>query len=210
MLSTPSLGITNLISVLGKALRGLLSTPSLGITKRVNIFIGEPGVGKSFNSLSRDHMRSTITWLERTLLITFNSLSRDHTGTPGSRGTGAPSPLSTPSLGITYRHLIARATQHKNLSTPSLGITFAGLRGEGRCRLVDLSTPSLGITFQFCRTWNHDVGLSTPSLGITGSAVSLTFGFPVVLSTPSLGITEPDSGIFRLSAAFCRGTSSHK
>ena len=24
------------------------------------------------------------------------------------------------------------------------------------------------------------------------------------LSTPSLGITEPDSGIFRLSAAFCR------
>ena len=30
------------------------------------------------------------------------------------------------------------------------------------------------------------------------------------LSTPSFGITEPDSGIFRLSAAFCRGTSSHK
>jgi hypothetical protein len=30
------------------------------------------------------------------------------------------------------------------------------------------------------------------------------------LSTPSLGITEPDSGIFRLSAAFCRGTSSNK
>ena len=30
------------------------------------------------------------------------------------------------------------------------------------------------------------------------------------LSTPSLGITEPNSGIFRLSAAFCRGTSSHK
>jgi hypothetical protein len=32
----------------------------------------------------------------------------------------------------------------------------------------------------------------------------------LVLSTPSLGITEPDSGIFRLSAAFCRGTSSHE
>ena len=30
-----------------------------------------------------------------------------------------------------------------------------------------------------------------------------------ILSTPSFGITEPDSGIFRLSAAFCRGTSSH-
>ena len=33
---------------------------------------------------------------------------------------------------------------------------------------------------------------------------------PIELSTPSLGITEPDSGIFRLSAAFCRGTPSHK
>ena len=30
------------------------------------------------------------------------------------------------------------------------------------------------------------------------------------LSTPSLGITEPDSGIFLLSAAFCRGAPSHK
>jgi hypothetical protein len=29
-------------------------------------------------------------------------------------------------------------------------------------------------------------------------------------STPSLGITEPDSGIFQLSAAFCRGAPSHK
>ena len=34
--------------------------------------------------------------------------------------------------------------------------------------------------------------------------------FNLDLSTPSLGITEPDSGIFRFSAAFCRGTSSHK
>ena len=36
------------------------------------------------------------------------------------------------------------------------------------------------------------------------------FGGDAELSTPSLGITEPDSGIFRLSAAFCRGTPSHK
>ena len=53
--------------------------------------------------------------------------------------------------------------------------------------------------------------LSTPSLGIT----SITYkqrsvSIANILSTPSLGITEPDSGIFRLSAAFCRGTSSHK
>jgi hypothetical protein len=33
---------------------------------------------------------------------------------------------------------------------------------------------------------------------------------PGILSTPSLGITEPYSGIFRLSAAFRRGTSSHR
>jgi hypothetical protein len=31
-----------------------------------------------------------------------------------------------------------------------------------------------------------------------------------LLSTSSLGIAEPDSGIFRLSAAFCRGAPSHK
>jgi hypothetical protein len=51
--------------------------------------------------------------------------------------------------------------------------------------------------------------LSTPSLGITRfpEAVSISRRY---LSTPSLGITEPDSGIFRLSAAFCRGTLSHK
>ena len=59
---------------------------------------------------------------------------------------------------------------------------------------------------------NADVTLlSTPSLGITwnGWEVDET-GFASFLSTPSLGITEPDSGIFRLSAAFCRGTPSHK
>ena len=53
-----------------------------------------------------------------------------------------------------------------------------------------LSTPSLGITFR---------------LYINGRIVDESG-----LSTPSLGITEPDSGIFRLSAAFCRGTPSHK
>jgi hypothetical protein len=78
-----------------------------------------------------------------------------------------------------------------------------------------------------------DDRLSTPSLGITlveGNGFSLRidtiFQLPLSgshgvlqefrgrrhreLSTPSLGITEPDSGIFRLSAAFCRGAPSHK
>ena len=55
--------------------------------------------------------------------------------------------------------------------------------------------------------------LSTPSLGITGSQEGeggRVRGIAEDLSTPSLGITEPDSGIFRLSAAFCRGAPSHK
>jgi hypothetical protein len=54
--------------------------------------------------------------------------------------------------------------------------------------------------------------LSTPSLGITAEALVFTIraSDELILSTPSLGITEPDSGIFRLSAAFCRGAPSHK
>jgi hypothetical protein len=51
--------------------------------------------------------------------------------------------------------------------------------------------------------------LSTPSLGITLERKALQ-AVLAILSTPSLGITEPDSGIFRLSAAFCRGAPSHK
>ena len=51
--------------------------------------------------------------------------------------------------------------------------------------------------------------LSTPSLGITRE-LSIELANNLELSTPSLGITEPNSGIFRLSAAFCRGSPSHK
>jgi hypothetical protein len=56
----------------------------------------------------------------------------------------------------------------------------------------------------------ENIVLSTPSLGITVKVVRYGRTENYILSTPSLGITEPDSGIFRLSAAFCRGTSSHK
>jgi hypothetical protein len=53
--------------------------------------------------------------------------------------------------------------------------------------------------------------LSTPSLGITQEILfNLKTLLETKLSTPSLGITEPDSGIFQLSAAFCRGAPSHK
>ena len=56
-----------------------------------------------------------------------------------------------------------------------------------------------------------DRKLSTPSFGITRMICDANSFYTWIyeLSTPSFGITEPDSGIFRLSAAFCRGTSSH-
>ena len=50
-------------------------------------------------------------------------------------------------------------------------------------------------------------------LPLSGSQILAPFLLKVAkgdLSTPSLGITEPDSGIFRLSAAFCRGPLSHE
>ena len=53
--------------------------------------------------------------------------------------------------------------------------------------------------------------LSTPSLGITVDILinSLISG-QEVFNSLSRDHCESDSGIFRLSAAFCRGTSSHK
>ena len=61
--------------------------------------------------------------------------------------------------------------------------------------------------------WDVQVGNGTFQLPLSGShtfEVGYDPGLQALLSTPSLGITEPDSGIFRLSAAFCRGTPSHK
>ena len=77
---------------------------------------------------------------------------------------------------------------------------------------LNLSTPSLGITANAIELMNHLNAVAFNSLSrdhyeAPEEAVVMTTSS---LSTPSLGITEPDSGIFRLSAAFCRGTSSHK
>jgi len=78
--------------------------------------------------------------------------------------------LSTPSLGITGSHEVAK---------------YEGLGGK-----LELSTPSLGITREVLnclssREWGL---LSTPSLGITRGEVS-GGGGGTYLSTPSLGIT---------------------
>jgi hypothetical protein len=131
----------------------------------------------------------------------------------------AEDPLSTPSLGITGEKLpelfdeigLDRlACGRSGLSTPSLGITEVI---ENRLRVLERETfNSLSRdhrTCSGCPSWCRP--LSTPSLGITGEPHFPRKGREtVVLSTPSLGITEPDSGIFRLSAAFCRGTPSHE
>ena len=76
-----------------------------------------------------------------------------------------------------------------SLSTPSLGIT--------ECPVCKIDVVAVNDTFNSLSR-DH----ANPSEGKGRDAANL--------STPSLGITEPDSGIFRLSAAFCRGTSSHK
>ena len=128
-------------------------------------------------------------------------------------------PLSTPSLGITLG-----------------GDVFTNLVDDVRVNIEEaFNSLSRDHLFAPCaEQLNFLVGLSTPSLGITpysqtalpSLARLLHFQLPLsgklnpirirsknpcnILSTPSLGITEPDSGIFRLSAAFCRGTSSHK
>ena len=124
--------------------------------------------------------------------------------------------LSTPSLGITPEVGGERGgSDEDDLSTPSLGITELARIDlhDILLRIGILSTPSLGITSADSYADMAAVDgnqLSTPSLGITGiKRVQERLLLGLFLSTPSLGITKP-SGIFRLSAAFCRGTPSHK
>ena len=88
---------------LGK--RHYLSTPSLGITTSFKSAAEFPL--PTFNSLSRDHLRSLREMLSRQMPA-FISLSRDHiTERTGAcfRGNAA---LSTPSLGITSQLLLER------------------------------------------------------------------------------------------------------
>ena len=75
-----------------------------------------------------------------------------------------------------------------------------------------LSTPSLGITTHVVQVVDVAGGpnFQLPLSGSPRNPPALSMWSMSLLSTPSLGITEPDSGIFRLSAAFCRGTPSHK
>jgi hypothetical protein len=146
----------------------------------------------AFNSLSRDHGKKLILAKPRIVKTrTFNSLSRDHFSSAGRRPRREHM-LSTPSLGITQRKFVS-VRRHEIISFNSLsrdhGITLRMRRRNIRSR---------SRTFQL------------PLSGSLDPRSRLVADRAPELSTPSLGITEPDSGIFRLSAAFCRGAPSHK
>jgi hypothetical protein len=140
----------------------------------------------------------------------FNSLSREHRDAAQGVQTGVRAQLSTPSLGITNRSL---STPVAPLSPP-----FNSLSRDRRLIIKrsnnDMTNPFNSLSRDHNATpqppkliWTRT--LSTPSLGIT-LRIPSSRRSGRNLSTPSLGITEPDSGIFRLPAAFCRGTPSHK
>ena len=145
--------------------------------------------------------------LNGTEVSSFNSLSRDHGPTDQSSiSTTTTEDLSTPSLGITAASSTSRSRGRAFNSLSRDHLAYPWLPQQKNT----LSTPSLGITRDSIERGCIIIPiLSTPSLGITISPEDLALRRST-LSTPSLGITEPDSGIFRLSAAFCRGASSHK
>ena len=164
-----------------------LSTPSLGITQS-SVRSSSPASTLSTPSLGITRWDNLYGF--RGSIGAFNSLSRDHLLPMDTTDRGGGMKLSTPSLGITKLYFdktgIGNVIAFNSLSRDHRDL----IRREGWWLASELSTPSLGITF----------------LMPEGSEENLQ----LYLSTPSLGITEPDSGIFRLSAAFCRGTSSHK
>ena len=148
----------------------------------------------TFNSLSRDHRKSeTRQSIHQRKPATFNSLSRDHkVAKPVSGSTSHPFHFQLPLSGS------PRADQAASL-LPII-ITFNSLSRDHRQPIPPGSSLLPVITFN---SLSRDHACRAP----TGELDDVE---RARLSTPSLGITEPDSGIFRLSAAFCRGTPSHK
>ena len=148
---------------------------------------------------------------------TFNSLSRDHTTVTVNVGTGQHYVIlfQLPLSGSPHLQVIPLNSAHETPELPFNSLSRDHTHGASSSRrgtLGRLSTPSLGITCDDGpRNSRHRPVLSTPSLGITGCSALRGARITLsILSTPSLGITEPYSGIFRLSAAFCRGAPSHK
>ena len=213
--------------------RSFLSTPSLGITFLWILSGANPSEGNFQLPLSGSRASSSsMTWTSR-------GQEKLSTPSLGITGALSACPkysetvfLSTPSLGIT---LLPRRTARRPRADFQLPLSgsrwkigsYSELRGnvsfnslsrdhglrerpqEGlEVRIFQLplsgsrartaSTTSSHFCFQLPLSGSHSI------LGESANIAGME------LSTPSLGITEPDSGIFRLSAAFCRGASSHK
>ena len=191
----------------------MLSTPSLGITYRPIVY------------LDNDNRKP------------FNSLSRDHESLPQWQLSSEPVELSTPSLGITSQTFgeiqVANSDPFNSLSrdhfpsrTPMPNppaLRFFQLPLSGSLRLAPRAGrgPELRRCFQLPLSGSHDYivegTISLRTMAFNSLSRDHASDWPLIvrqkmaqLSTPSLGITEPDSGIFRLSAASCRGAPSHK
>jgi hypothetical protein len=109
----------------------------------------------------------------------------------------------------------SRLWQPHRLSTPSLGITagsffWLNITGQFTFQLPLSGSLETGLRFGEAYALRSFNSLSRDHTVRTLDELHIIAVFTRLLSTPSLGITEPDSGIFRLSAAFCRGASSHK
>ena len=144
---------------------------------------------RAFNSLSRDHLVSEDVIELPLEVASFNSLSRDH---------------------IPFIDQSVQKLNDLGLSTPSLGITLMAAASKGLPHSFQLPLSGSHLRFHAGDMVVATL-LSTPSLGITRMRTCAPMIYHLfLLSTPSLGITEPDSGIFRLSAAFCRGAPSHR
>jgi len=149
--------------------------------------------------------------------ITFNSLSRDHSkkgGTVFAAYVVQPSrfqlPLSGSHVTIETRPRAHKLGAFNSLSRDHKGAMNARFSSDSSVFQLPLSGSRDHI---FCyRGGNVCASQAFNSLSRDHIPPTRKERPDIVftLSTPSLGITEPDSGIFRLSAAFCRGTPSHK
>jgi len=182
-----------------------LSTPSLGITDLVDAVAYAVKELYAFNSLSRDHAHREARLPScDSLRGTFNSLSRDHDDIIGDVAVYRKD-FQLPLSGSLSGWPPPSPSRPMRLSTPSLGITFYLCGNCGGYHVpfqLPLSgSPKIwGNICPICNWW-----LSTPSLGITEFLKRKPLPwYKILLSTPSLGITRVniEEAVERIIKAF--------